>query len=156
MIYEIMYIIPSKFSDSEIDGIIERVATMLEKSGAKIQESQNLGKLKLAYPIKKIRHGTYVLLYVDGEELDLKKIDQDFRLSDDVLRHMVIKRPDGLPSAKFRFRPTSYQEPLTSEGKRTTRQIPRKPKAQEPAEPLSTEELDKKLDKILETDISNI
>ena len=35
MIYEILTIIPAKFADTEIDGIAERVAKMLENDGLK-------------------------------------------------------------------------------------------------------------------------
>ena len=160
MIYEIMYIIPSKYSDSEIDGVIDQVAGVFEKHGAKVEQSQNLGKLKFAYPIKKVRHGTYVLAYVDAPTEALTKIDADLRLTDEVLRHLVVKCEDGIPSAKYTFKPQAYQEPLTPEGKRAVARKPRAPKTQapstdeKPAEPISTEELDKKLDEILENDMN--
>ncbi len=154
MIYELMYIIPSKFSDSEIDGVINQVAGVLEKHGAKVEQSQNLGKIKFAYPIKKVRHGTYVLSYIEAPVESLVKIEKDLRLTDEVLRHLMVKREDGIPSAKYQFKPASYQEPLDAEGKRAIARKPRKPKPVESSERLSTEELDKKLDEILEKDLS--
>jgi small subunit ribosomal protein S6 len=154
MIYELMYIIPSKFSDREIDGVINQVAGVLEKHGAKIEQSENLGKIKFAYPIKKVRHGTYVLSYIEAPAESLAKVDQDLRLTDEVLRHLLVKREKGLPTAKYVFKPGSYQEPLDAEGKRASVRQPRKPKQVENTDRLSTEELDKKLDEILEKDIS--
>ncbi|MBU4315507.1 30S ribosomal protein S6 [Patescibacteria group bacterium] len=158
MIYEILYIIPSKFSDSEIDGVTERVAKSLQTAGAQVQETKNLGKLKLAYPIKKVRHGTYILTYIEHDGSNLQKIDQDFRLSEDILRHSVLKRPEGIPS--MTFTPTSYQEPLSPEGKRTAvKKEPRAKKAQSPViatEKLGAEDLDKQLNDILDSDLTNI
>lgn len=157
MIYEILYIIPSKFSDSEIDGVTKRVSNVLETAGAKVQETKNLGKIKLAYPVKKMRHGTYILTFVEHDGSNLAKIDQDFRLSEDVLRHVVVKRPDGIPTMNFTL--TSYQEPLSPEGKRTAvKKEPRVKKSQaEPiAEKMTVMDLDKQLDDILDSDLTNI
>jgi len=156
MIYEILYIIPSKFSDSEIDGVIERTSKSLEDAGTKVQNVKNLGKIKLAYPIKKVTHGTYVLSYFEHDGTNLQKIDQNFRLSDDILRHTVLKRPDGIPTGDFAL--TSYQEPLSPEGKRTVVKKERKVQVvQKPDESkMSVDDLDKQLDEILDSDLTNI
>ncbi|MCH8049543.1 30S ribosomal protein S6, partial [Patescibacteria group bacterium] len=74
MIYELLYIIPSKFSDSEIDGIRGKVASQLETAGAKIEKTEDLGKIKLAYPVKKERHGSYILIFMDVDGDALQKI----------------------------------------------------------------------------------
>lgn len=155
MIYEIMSVIPSKFSDSEIDGAVASIEAVFTASGAKVEKTTNLGKIKLAYPIDHMRFGTYVLSYitVDGEKV--KKIDQDLRLSEFVLRHMIVARPHGIPASNFRM--TSYVAPLTSEGRRAgdREERPRTERAAEGAEKarMSTAELNDKLDQILDSDI---
>jgi small subunit ribosomal protein S6 len=159
MIYEILYIIPSKFSDSEIDGVTERVNKALEDAGAKVQNTKNLGKIKLAYPVKKVRHGTYVLSYVEHDGSNLGKIEQFMRLSDDVLRHTIVKRPQGIPTMNFAL--TSYQEPLSPEGKRNIAKKDVRQKKTKPAEPeivekMTVGDLDKQLDEILDSDLTNI
>ncbi len=158
MIYEILYIIPSKYSDSEIDGVSARVHKALEDAGAKVQNTKNLGKIKLAYPVKKVRHGTYILTYVEHDGSNLKKIDQDLRLSEDVLRHAIVKRPAGIPTMTFTM--TSYQEPLSPEGKRNIVKKegkPRKAQVQIAQEvKMTVGDLDKQLDEILDSDLTNI
>jgi small subunit ribosomal protein S6 len=157
MIYEIMSIIPPKFSDSEIEGVVANIEKLFTAAGAKIEKTTNLGKIKLAYPIDHVRFGTYVLTYVtvDGEKV--QKIDQDLRLSEEVLRHLIVARPDGVPTAAFRM--SSYQPPLTPEGRRAGEREER-PRAERSAEAataekarMSTAELNDKLDQILDSDI---
>lgn len=154
MIYEVMYIIPSKYSDSEIEGVNKTVAGYFEKHGAKVEKTENMGKLKFAYPIKKVTHGTYILAFVEAEGESITPIDQELRLSDEVLRHIMIKRPEGIPSHNFTL--SAYVAPLSPEGQRTRTKVEAsKPKVQkkvEAAEPLSTEKLDEKLDEILDDD----
>ena len=155
MIYEVLYIIPSKFSDTEIDGTVEAVGKIFENNGAQVKQTQNLGKMKFSYPINHVTHGTYVLSYISGEELDMKKVDLDLRLADMVLRHTIVKREHGIPTGQFRL--VSYQEPLTPEGKRaTSKKTIKREAATAPVESMSTEDLDKRLDKILETDLTNL
>ncbi|MFH1631968.1 MAG: 30S ribosomal protein S6 [bacterium] len=154
MLYELLYIVPAKFSDTEIGGVIDKVSKILEANEARIEKTENLGKIKLAYPIKTITHGTYILAFMDVEGSALKKIDQDLRLADFVLRHTLVRRneiPKGTPGI------VGYEPPLTPEGKRTakprkTTEVPKR-EAAPVQEKLSSEELDKKLDEILDSDI---
>lgn len=156
MIYEILTIIPAKFSDAEIDAVSERIAKTLEANTLKIEKTENLGKLKLAYAVDHVRYGTYVLFYVTAEDVAvMKKVDQDLRLSDDVLRHMVVAHPECIPARTPK--PTSYVPPLTTEGRRASEKSDDRPRTAKVAateeKPLSTVELDKKLDEILDSDI---
>ncbi len=156
MIYEILAIIPAKFADTEVDAVVERTATMLELAGVKIEKTENLGKLKLAYDIDHIRYGTYILFYADAVDVSvMKKVDQDLRLSEDVLRHIIVSHKDGIPARTPK--PTSYVPPLTTEGRRSSEKQDDRPRAPKVValeeKPLSTQELDKKLDEILDSDI---
>lgn len=159
MIYEILTIVPANFADTEVDGIATGIAKMLENDGLKVERTENLGKLKLAYPIDHARYGTYVLFFASTDKVEImKKVDQNLRLSEEVLRHMIVTCPAGIPARIPR--PGSYVPPLNAEGRRSSekeKSDERAPKAGAKAtaadEKLSTKELDKKLDEILDSDI---
>lgn len=158
MIYEILYIVPSRFSETEIEGVVKEVDAVLQKHGATVEKTENLGKLKLAYPIKKERYGTYVLTYANLEGDAVQKIDTDLRLTDAVLRHILVKREEGIPKEAFTLTP--YEAPINAEGKRIHKKArPEAPKKKPvPAgEKVSMEEVEKKLDSILEdSDLGNV
>jgi small subunit ribosomal protein S6 len=165
--YELLYIIGAQFTDDEIDTVRENVKKVIEKVGGKISRDENLGKIKLAYPIKKMRHGTYILLHVEVESEAVKSLDKEFRLHDDVLRHQIVALPESEKKRKYKI--DSYVAPLSEEAhekKRETR-TPSKPvvptktiappapaKIEETSPSMSMEELDKKLDSILEEDVT--
>ncbi len=154
MIYEILYIIPSKYSDTEVDGVVEKVSKIFSKHNSEIKKTNNIGKIKLAYPIDRVTHGTYILMYAEIESKVVVDIDADFKLSEEVLRHTILKREKGIPL--FEFNMTSYEAPLTPEGKRNTdprRKSETIQKTVKEESKLSVKELDKKLDEILESDI---
>ncbi len=164
--YELLYIVPTQFADTEIDGLREKMAKAIEQTGAKVTRNESLGKIKLAYPIKHQRHGTYVLVHLEAEPSVIAGLDRMLRLSDEVLRHIIVDLAPGAEKKAFQI--TSYVAPLSEEARDTRRPTdaaaPRKavaPVAAEVAAPvkaeeasMSMEELDKKLDEILDKDVS--
>lgn len=166
--YELLYIVGTQFTDQEIAGIQSKIDEMLTQVGAKVLKTQNLGKIKLAYPIKKIRHGSYVLSYFDAEPPVIMDLNRRLGLAEEILRHTLLERSTGALERTVEL--TSYVAPLSEEAKSEreikrsyTKPEPRKaPKLQiAPPVPVSIEgstmtmeELDQKLDKILEGDIA--
>lgn len=152
--YEMMFVVPSRVSETEIEGVQNRVSGLIEKFGGAIEGGEVLGKIRLAYSIDGETHGTYVLGYFSGEGDLISQLDAALKLEDDVLRWMFVKREKGIP--KHRFKITSYVAPITPEGKRAVQQKVETPKAAPtPANEestLSRAELDKKLDEILDGD----
>ncbi len=155
MIYETLYIIPSRISETDIEKVRGRVEEIVTSAGAEVKQHELLAKIKLAYPIKGEQHGTYVLLFAEAPVEALAKIDASFKLESDVVRHITMKREDGIPEHRFQL--TSYEAPITPEGKRTVSKrrpdVPRQRPTAEPDKKISMEELDKKLDEILESDV---
>ncbi|MBI4591953.1 30S ribosomal protein S6 [Candidatus Uhrbacteria bacterium] len=164
--YELLYIVGTQFTDQEIADIQGKINTLLEEAGAKVLKSENLGKIKLAYPIKKIRHGSYILTYFDAESSVISDLNRRLALREEILRHTLLERPTGALERTFEL--SSYVAPLSDEAKperemkrppaktfkKTEPMLPSPPpaSAEEPA--MSMEELDQKLDKILEGDIA--
>ena len=88
--YEILFIMPNKFTDDESKKIVEKVGQAITDNGGKITYSEYWGKKKLAYEIKHNAYGYYALFEFDLEGSLLAKIDQTLRLSTDVLRHQIV------------------------------------------------------------------
>lgn len=88
--YEILFIMPNKFTDDESKKIVEKVGQVINDNGGQITYSEYWGKKKLAYEIKHNAYGYYALFEFDLEGSLLAKIDQTLRLSTDVLRHQIV------------------------------------------------------------------
>ncbi|MFA6131972.1 MAG: 30S ribosomal protein S6 [Patescibacteria group bacterium] len=165
MMYELLYIIPTRFTDAEIEGIQGTVRGLIEKAGAKVVKEENLGRIRLAYPIKQTRHGSYILAYLEAETSVVAEIENQLRLATEVLRHMLVQLPKGVPERSFLLE--SYVAPLSEEEEeirrphRAAEAAPVKPAEVTETEPvlrdekpLSMEDLDKKLDEILDVNTS--
>lgn len=100
--YELLYIIPATFTDEDVGNVEGNVKALLEKHGATIDSTTRLGKFRLAYPVKHVRHGHYVLVRLTAEKSAVAAIDTALRISGDVLRHMLLRAEDA-GGEKFEF-----------------------------------------------------
>lgn len=153
--YELLYIVPAKYTDSEISSLMEKVKGMVVTAGGNVTEMHNLGKRKLAYSIGQVRNGNYILNYFSAEPSALAKLNDTLRLSTDIVRHLVVSRD------KYLVKIPSLVEVETARGEdgerpRAMAVAPVAPKVQAaviPKDPMSMEELDKKLDEILTEEV---
>ena len=98
--YELLYIISAAFTDEEMGAVEGRIKALLEKNGANVDVTTRLGKFRLAYPIEHQRHGHYVLVRFTADTQAVAKIDEALRISNDVLRHLIVLAEDA-GSEKF-------------------------------------------------------
>ena len=77
----------------------ERVAKIIADNGGTIKATDNWGKRKLAYAIKKQEHAVYVFYTVDLPSESVNKIEATLNITDEVIRFMITK-PDLKAIAK--------------------------------------------------------
>ena len=98
--YEILYIVNPNFERKKIDDTMKEIDTRLTKTQSKIINHIVWGKKKLAYTMQGHKYGTYILVHYQGGNKDkLDEFDSWLKLSDLVIRHMIVrieKEPDVL------------------------------------------------------------
>ena len=152
--YELLYVIPATYAETELQPVMDGVTKELTKLDAKITRNDMVGKLKLAYPIKKVRHGYYVIDDMEIEPSEITALDKAFRHHSDVIRHqMVVKDAKSKPVMSLssvdridRERPARKRSERTS----TDRQAAAAPRKDAKKADVDMKEIDKKLDKIVE------
>lgn len=167
--YELLYIISNKFTEDEAKEINEKVEGIITANGAVVTFREDWGKKKLAYPISNFNYGYYRYIEFDATTEKIAKIERTIKLSSDVLRHQLLKRavrtadlPEK-PKPIFAFEPKKKEDeakatkPEAQEERKTEvkDEVVVKPKktkvVKESETKVSMEELDSKLEKILET-----
>ncbi|HSX06159.1 MAG TPA: 30S ribosomal protein S6 [Candidatus Saccharimonadia bacterium] len=87
--------------DLEVD--LEKATSRVEKiftdNGATIKNTDNWGKRKLAYPIKKHEMAIYVFYTIDMPGSNVQKLESILNITDEVIR-FLITRPDLKAIAK--------------------------------------------------------
>ncbi|OAS83156.1 MULTISPECIES: 30S ribosomal protein S6 [Metabacillus] len=92
--YEVMYIIRPNIEDEAKKALVERFNSVLSDNGAELNESKEWGKRRLAYEINDFRDGYYMLLQVNSEAAAIQEFDRLAKISEDIIRHIVIKKED--------------------------------------------------------------
>ena len=88
--YEIMYILKADLDDATRKAQFEKLHGHLTKSGAKITKVNEMGLRDLAYPIKKMTKGYYVVIKVECESADAtKEFDRLSKIDSNVLRFLI-------------------------------------------------------------------
>ncbi|MEA2088637.1 MAG: 30S ribosomal protein S6 [Patescibacteria group bacterium] len=140
MNYEILYIIPAKYSETEIQEIDKKILSILKECGASVVKTDNWGKKKLAYQIKQYRYGYYTLVIFFAETDVVKKITQKLNINQDIIRFQIVKEIKQLKRVK-----KIKTEPKIEKVKEEDKKI--EDKKSEKIETKDTEEKEKKIEK---------
>lgn len=68
-----------------------RVEKIVKDNGGKITNTDNWGKRKLAYPIKKNEHAVYVFYTADLPAESVRKIEAALNITDEVIRFLITR-----------------------------------------------------------------
>jgi small subunit ribosomal protein S6 len=89
--YELVLIISPEVGDEALDATIDNVSKFITVSGGTISNVERWGKRRLAYPIKHFTEGSYVLTQFKLKPALSKEFEANLRISEEVLRHLLIK-----------------------------------------------------------------
>ena len=88
--YESMVVLMPTLTEEEYNASIARVKGVIESDGGVIDSVDEWGKRRLAYEINKINEGYYILFTFSAKPELPKELDRILRISDKVVRHMII------------------------------------------------------------------
>jgi len=89
--YEIAYLLNTEFPPEENQAFKQRIADLAKSQGAELGEVLEWERRRLAYPIKGKREGSYVFLPLTTTAATVAEIVRQLKLSEQVLRHLVIR-----------------------------------------------------------------
>ncbi len=92
--YELVYIIRPETEEAELEARIEGISQFITGNNGTVSEVEKWGKKKLAYPIRHFLEGNYVLTRFSMSPTKCKQLEASLRISEDVLRHLLIKLSD--------------------------------------------------------------
>ncbi len=92
--YELMLIITPEVDDKEVPNVVNKIAELIKKIGGSVNEVNQWGRKRLAYPIRRYTEGNYVLAKLNMKPSLTKELDTNLRLNGEILRHLLIKLVD--------------------------------------------------------------
>ena len=88
--YEMVVIVRPEASDDEVEAVLEGIKSIITAKSGPVEEVTMWGKRKLAYPISHATEGFYALLHFIAGPTTNKEINDNLRISEKVLRHMIV------------------------------------------------------------------
>lgn len=98
--YEVMLIIIPELDAEQVENTVARFRTVIERTGGEPGDPNPWGKRKLAYEIDHRADGFYVVMEFTIGERTLTELKRILRVSDDVLRHIIVKLPPAYAEGK--------------------------------------------------------
>lgn len=89
--YEVMYIVDPDASDENIGKLNETIGQLIEKEGGTIIRIDDVGRRKMAYPIKKKTEGYYVLYEIEGSGQEIAELERRMRVNDMIVRFVTVR-----------------------------------------------------------------
>ena len=91
--YESVIIINPSLEDEAIKNTVKSFEDLINKDG-KVLETNEVGRKKLAYEIKKNKEGYYVVYTFEAKPESIKELERIYRITDEVIKFIVVRLED--------------------------------------------------------------
>src|SRR5688572_28972397 len=118
--YELVYVVSPDATEDQVTDLHTQVEQIVQRLGGTIDKTENWGRRKLAYEIGRHKEATYVLELIDGTGELMKEIDRRLKVSDLVIRHLVVR----IDEDQAVIERTKARRTETSRRRRTARGLP--------------------------------
>ena len=90
--YEVMFIVKNTIEDDSVKAVADSLQGIITKGKGKIIEFKEMGKRKLAYPIKKQNEGYYVLINFSSNPDFIDELERVYNITDEIIKHIIVKK----------------------------------------------------------------
>ena len=88
--YEALFIVAPSFDESGVSEVSEAVKELVEANDGQVLFVDLWGRRRLAYPVQGHGDGYYVLMVFNGDSELLDRINNHFRITEPIIRHLVV------------------------------------------------------------------
>jgi small subunit ribosomal protein S6 len=91
--YEVMFIVKPA-EEEAIEAVVTKFENLIKNNGGTIDKIDRWGKKRLAYELKDFTEGFYYVVYFSAEPKAILELDRIMKITDEILRHMVIRQEE--------------------------------------------------------------
>jgi small subunit ribosomal protein S6 len=89
--YETVFILTPVLSEQQVKEAVKKFRDLLTANNAKIENEENWGLKKLAYPIQKKSTGFYTLFQFEGDSSLIEKLETEYRRDERIIRFLTFR-----------------------------------------------------------------
>ena len=92
--YELVVILSPELAEEDIPAAIDRLSQLIVDRGGEVKDIDRWGRRKLAYPINRHLEGNYLVTQVRLDPNRTSDVEAGLRISEEVLRHLLVRVGD--------------------------------------------------------------
>jgi small subunit ribosomal protein S6 len=86
-----MFIVRPDLLEEEVDKLISTLQNHATTAGATVQNTEKMGKRRLAYDVKKFQDGQYVLFTLTADGKAIHELERRLRVAEPVLKFITVR-----------------------------------------------------------------
>ena len=90
-IYEVMFIVRPDMVDEDLDKLVSNLETNATNAGAKVKNSERMGKRRLAYMVRNFNDGIYILMTLEADGKAIHEVERRLRVSEPVIKFITVR-----------------------------------------------------------------
>ena len=90
-IYEVMFIVRPDMADEDLDKLVSNLEANATTAGAKVKNSERMGKRRLAYMVRNFNDGIYILMTLEADGKAIHEVERRLRVSEPVIKFITVR-----------------------------------------------------------------
>jgi small subunit ribosomal protein S6 len=95
--YELVLVVSPEAGEEGFPSTVERVHQFIQDRGGAIKNVDQWGRRRLAYPLQRFTEGYYNITQFSLNPADVRALEGNLGLAEDVLRHLVVRLDEVQP-----------------------------------------------------------
>jgi len=92
--YELLFFVSPTLEEEIREATFKRIDAAITAQGGVVDKIEEWGKRKLAFEVNRLTDGDYSLIDFHADPKDIAEIDRVLRITDAVVRFMIVRRED--------------------------------------------------------------
>ncbi len=110
--YETLIVLHPDLPEAQVRETIDRAKRLIEEAGGQVHAMQEWGMRELAYPIRKLTRGYYVLAEYNTTADVVRELERTLKIADEILRFISV----AAVATKTKERPAkARRKPVTTD-----------------------------------------
>jgi small subunit ribosomal protein S6 len=89
--YELVFIVSPDVTDEALEPMVNNITQFIANKAGTVVEVARWGRKKLAYPIRHLLEGNYILIKFKLDPSANKELETNLKISEKIMRYLLIK-----------------------------------------------------------------
>jgi small subunit ribosomal protein S6 len=86
-----MFIVRPDMADEDLDKLVSNLEANATTAGAKVKNSERMGKRRLAYLVRNFNDGIYILMTLEADGKAIHEVERRLRVSEPVIKFITVR-----------------------------------------------------------------